>query len=242
MQRIHLITWGWNEEKLLPYFLKYFSFCEKITIRDDYSTDRSHEIIKSFPNTEIIFKPQPNGKPEIDDTEGLIFANNYYKNDRSYDWIILCSMDEFLYHPNLLEKLEEYKRLGVTIPRTVGFDMWTDKEILEDKPLHEVITLGRYSPNHSKCVIFNPKIDINYTVGMHFCNPTGDVKWSDDLEFKVLHFLYQGYKVFVERRKLYWDQLSDENKRRGWGAHNKTMSEMTEREYGELGKTMTKVL
>lgn len=240
--RIHLIAKTWNEEAILPYFLKHYSFCEKITLYDDSSTDKTVEIAKSFPNVEILPKPQRYGKAELDEIEGLKIYNEAYKIDRNYDWVIVTCIDEFLYHPNLLNKLEEYKQQGVTMPRTVGFDMFSKKLPTEDRPLYEIITLGRYAPNHSKFSIFNPQIDINYWVGLHTCNPTGNVKYSDDLELKILHFVYLEYKYMTDRRRAYYGQLSKENLEKGWGAHNKAYSEMSEKEYNELGKTMGTVL
>jgi glycosyltransferase involved in cell wall biosynthesis len=167
--KIHLIVGCYNEERFLPYFLRHYSFCDKITFLDDHSTDRTHEIIKSYPNTEIILRDQPHGRPETDELIGLELANNLYKKDRSYDWVIITCMDEFLYHPNLLQKLEEYKRDGVTVPLTTGYNMWSDKFPTEDKPLEELVTLGEYSKNHSKSIIFNPKVDMNFGLGMHTC-------------------------------------------------------------------------
>jgi glycosyltransferase involved in cell wall biosynthesis len=240
--RIHLISISWNEEKLLSYFLKHYSFCDLITLYDDGSTDKTHEIAESFPNVEIISKPQRYGKSELDEIEGLKIYNNAYKTDRTYDWIITTCIDEFLYHPNLLEKLKEYKQQGITIPRTTGFDMYSKIFPTEDKPLYELVTLGRYAPNHSKCSIFNPKIDINYGIGLHTCNPSGDVKYSDGPEFKILHFVYLEHKYMTERRRAYYANLSKENLEHGWGAHNKLYSEMTEIEYNGLEKSMVKVL
>jgi glycosyltransferase involved in cell wall biosynthesis len=38
-----------NEERFLPYFLRHYStFCDKIFIFDNCSTDKSKEIIKSL--------------------------------------------------------------------------------------------------------------------------------------------------------------------------------------------------
>ena len=106
--------------------LKHYSFCDKITFLDDHSTDRSHEIINSYPNTEIILREQKNGKPECDELDGLALTDKIYKQDRNYDWVIITCLDEFLYHPNLLEKLEKYKRDGVDVIRCAGYNMWTE--------------------------------------------------------------------------------------------------------------------
>ena len=45
----------YNEEYILPHLINYYSkFCDKITFLDNKSTDKSIEIINSFPNTSII--------------------------------------------------------------------------------------------------------------------------------------------------------------------------------------------
>jgi glycosyltransferase involved in cell wall biosynthesis len=44
----------WNEEVMLPYYLKHYEkFCEKIIIYDNMSTDNSRNIIKNHPLCEI---------------------------------------------------------------------------------------------------------------------------------------------------------------------------------------------
>ena len=44
-----------NEEKRLPHSLNYYSkFASRIVIYDNMSTDRSREIIASYPNTTFI--------------------------------------------------------------------------------------------------------------------------------------------------------------------------------------------
>lgn len=42
---IHAHILAWNEEKILPFTLDYYSsFCEKIFIHDNMSTDSSDDI------------------------------------------------------------------------------------------------------------------------------------------------------------------------------------------------------
>jgi len=52
--QIELYAVAWNEEKIIEYFLRYYSaFCDKIVIYDNESTDRTPEIVRSYPNTEL---------------------------------------------------------------------------------------------------------------------------------------------------------------------------------------------
>ena len=52
---VHVYALCWNEEKILPYFLRHYGrIASKIVIYDNESSDRSVEIIRSYPNTEVI--------------------------------------------------------------------------------------------------------------------------------------------------------------------------------------------
>ena len=53
--KIHAHILSWNEEKILPFTLDYYSLiCEKIFIYDNMSTDSSDEIYKKYPKVEVI--------------------------------------------------------------------------------------------------------------------------------------------------------------------------------------------
>ena len=236
---IHLITTCYNEEKMLPYFLKHYSFCDLITVYDNESTDKSLKIINSYPNTEVISFSTGD---KFDELTIVKIKNDTYKLDRSYDWVIICDIDEFLYHPNLLQKLDEYKDWGVTVPLTEGFNMFTDKFSKNKYPIHKILKRGKYAENYCKSVIFSPKVDINYDIGCHTCNPQGEVYTKDERELKVLHWRYPSYKYFIKKRKLFADRLSENNIKNNWGTQSYITSKMTKREYNEIGKTMDKIL
>lgn len=243
--KIHLITCCYNEERLLPYFLKHYGqFCDLITFYDDNSTDKSLDIIRSFPNTEII--PQNTGLTDnFDDNNVLNIKNEKYKIDRNYDWVIIVDIDEFLYNSDLRGILERYKKEGITIPYTTGFDMYAKKFPTEDKQIYEIVQQGRLASNHSKKVIFSPRdVDINYTMGCHTCNPSGNIVYSLDNELKILHYVYLSHEYMIKKRKNIFDRLCENNKLMGFGTHNGTRdyAGMSEEEYDLLAKNMTNVL
>lgn len=228
---------------MLPYFLKHYSkFCDLMTFYDDNSTDNSVSIIKSFPNTEVL--PQydtPNDR--FDDQHMLNLKNNAWKKDRDFDWVIVVDVDEFLYHPDLLKKLEEYKNSNVTVPLTTGYDMYGKVFPSGEEQIYDQIKLGRHAGNHSKKVIFNPRyVDINYDIGCHTCNPLGQVGYSLDNEFKVLHYVYPSHEYMTTRRKMIFERLSELNKENGWSTHNDSYSKMTEEEYNNLEPLMSKII
>ena len=233
--KICLYTMCLNEEIILPFFLDYYTNyvgVDKIVFYDGGSTDNSHKIINSYPNTELILEHD-----EVTDSKrDLRIWNEEWKKDRNdYDWMIVCTTDEFLYHPNIRKKLLEYKNKGITIPHVEGFDMIsiTHPNFEKGKYLHTKIKRGIKDPIFmNKNIIFNPKeLDINYRIGCHACNPVGNVIFDNIEEFKLLHFKRLSYEFLLEdsrkkdRRRSQW--MIDNNA----GYHYKTNSEMSFDEY-----------
>ena len=165
---IHSHILAYNEEKILPFTLDYYSnICDKIFIHDNMSTDSSDEIYKKYPKVTVL---KWNSNNQIDENNYLKIKNEEYKKySRDADWVIVCDCDEFLYHESLLNKLKEYYDKGVTIPYVVGYEMISetfpnyDGELITEK-----IKIGYgEAPELSKHVVFNPKIDIRYSTGAH---------------------------------------------------------------------------
>lgn len=218
---IHAHILAWNEEKILPYTLDYYSnFCEKIFIYDNMSDDNSDEIYKNYPKVEVI---KWNSDNEINELNYIKIKTESYK-ERSrggeVDWVIVCDCDEFLYHPNLINVLKDYKNKGVTVPKVCGHDMVSeifpeyDGKLLTDKVK---IGSNRYQPM-CKNIIFNPNLDVNYGIGAHSfsCN---NAIFSNTEELKLLHYKFLG-KDYV--KKLYIDRakrLSKFNKENKFGEH-----------------------
>lgn len=216
---IHSHILAWNEEKILPYTLDYYSqFCEKIFVHDNMSTDGSNEIYSRYPKVEVL-KWDSNG--QINEMNYVKIKSNAYKQySRSADWVIVCDCDEYLYHENLIEKLSEYKLAGITVPIIDGHDMVCevfpeyDGKILTDK-----VRIGSetYEPM-CKNIIFDPKLDVQYGIGGHsFQAPNGVLSPTADL--KLLHYKFLGKdyvkRVYVSRAK----RLSDFNKQHKFGEH-----------------------
>jgi hypothetical protein len=212
---------AWNEEKILPYTLDYYStFCEKIFIYDNMSDDNSDEIYKRYPKVEVIKWDSNN---EINEINYIKLKTESYKErsrNQNVDWVIVCDCDEFLYHPNLIDVLVDYKSKGITVPKVCGHDMVSeifpeyDGKLLVDK-----VKVGseRYQPM-CKNIIFNPDLDVNYGIGAHSFNCDNAV-FSETEELKLLHYKFLG-KDYV--KKLYIDRakrLSTFNKQNKFGEH-----------------------
>ena len=148
--KIHAHILSWNEEKILPYTLDYYSqICEKIFIYDNMSDDGSDEIYKKYEKVEVI---KWDSKNEINELNYINIKTQSYKErsrNQNVDWVIVCDCDEFLYHPNLMDKLSEYKSKGITVPKVSGHDMVSEVfPEYDGKLLTEKVKVGsqRYQP------------------------------------------------------------------------------------------------
>lgn len=219
--KIHAYIIAYNEEKLLPFTLDYYSsFCEKIFVYDNNSTDSSDEIYKKYSKVEVIKWDSGNKINELNYVK--IKSEEYRKHSRNYDvdWVITADCDEFIYHPNLIEKLKEYKERGITVVQTSGHEMVCetfpeyDGELLPNK-----VKIGSDKmPMLSKSIIFNPSIDINFGPGAHSFKSNKTILSPND-EIKILHYKCLGKEYVIEIYKDRFNRLSQINKSNQWGFH-----------------------
>lgn len=208
-----------DEAEILPFFLDYYDrICNRIFIYDNQSKDGSKELMDLHPKCTRI--DYDTGGVLRDDVH-MYIKNSVWKDSRgSADWVIVCDLDEFLYHKNLARFLWRCKNLGVTIPKPVGFNMISDEMPTAGRLISDQIKYGAYSRQFSKSIIFDPnRIDeINYGPGAHEIEPDGDVKVLEDDELKLLHYKYLGGLPRLQAR---WDrvgvEISEINKDSGWG-------------------------
>ena len=107
LPKVHVYLLCYNEEVIIESVLRYYSsFCTRIFILDNYSTDKSMDIAKQFENVTII---QWENNGFLDDKKHIELKTELYKlysrKDGKYtqeiaDWVIVCDMDELIYHPN----------------------------------------------------------------------------------------------------------------------------------------------
>ena len=134
--KVHCYLLCYNEEYIIESILKYYSsFCSKIFILDNCSTDRSVEIALSFPNVKVISWESDD---KIDNKKYIKLKTGCYKDysrkggvhtEEVADWVIVGDMDEVLYHPDILSALAFYKSTGITVPQTTGFNITGENEV-----------------------------------------------------------------------------------------------------------------
>jgi hypothetical protein len=218
---IYLFACCYNEIEVLPFFLDYyknFVGVEKFFVFDGGSTDGSLEVLASY-NAVVI---QEN-HDTLNDLVLMNFRNNFYKSYRDQcDWVVVCDMDEFLYHPNLKVRLREMSREGVTIPKVAGYSMISldTPEFENGVYLPNLRKKGRPDPHSAnKNLIFNPNIDINYSIGCHHCSPSGNVIFSAEYELKNLHYMSLSFSQLILKSERQRNRLSEWNRVAKAGIH-----------------------
>jgi glycosyltransferase involved in cell wall biosynthesis len=222
---------GWNESETIRLTLSHYnSFCEKVTLFDNYSTDGTPDIAR-----EMGAEVKQFGTPGVlSDDDYLTVKNNCWKKSKA-NWVVVCDSDEILWpgHAYTRLLLDKYREFGVTIPKTVGFDV-----VSHEMPQASFLELrnGFQNGNYSKSIVFNPQAikEINYRYGSHVCKPVGDVVYSPHEEFMVMHYRNIGGPMrLVDRHALYRPRMSEKNKRFGLGCHYEYSDEQRIREWYE---------
>jgi glycosyltransferase involved in cell wall biosynthesis len=219
---VHAYFLCYNEANILPHLLRhYLSFCEKVTIIDNNSTDNSVEIVNSFPNTQIL---EYNSNKELRDDIYIQIKNNVWKNSKNIaDYVIVGDADEFLYHEDIISFLTKAYNDNVTIFKPEGYHMVGDEDLILnfDDNIFDKVKEGVKTNVLDKMMIFNCNQinEINYSFGCHAANPVGNIKLISDNSLKMLHYKFMGLKDHMYKQKIRGERLSDFNKKLGLGTY-----------------------
>lgn len=228
--KIHVYAICWNEEKILPFFIRHYEpIAEKIIIYDNESTDNSRKIIEA--SKTCIYKTYSSNNQIRDDLYTSIKNTAWKESVGHADWVFILDMDEFIYSASgVIKELKRLKRIGFSLIRPTGYNMvmnainWDSEMQLTD-----IGKFGAPWPPQNKPCIFNPNQirEINYTNGAHDCFPESkwQVKKNRFLQkrFKnnlmLLHYKYLGPDYTLYRYRLMRQRLSEYNKASGAGEH-----------------------
>jgi glycosyltransferase involved in cell wall biosynthesis len=198
---IHVYTVCWNEEQMMPHFLSHYAaIAQRIVVYDNMSTDSTPDIVRSHTLAEL---RSFDTKGIFDDVENIRIKNSAYQDSRGVaDFVVVVDTDEFIHHPDLQQLLLDYKRTGVTLPKTRGFDMTGWRFPPPQRRIVDAVRMGREREHYAKKSIFDPSLDINFSVGAHKCKPVGNVVESGDSDIALLHFHYVGLLRCVRRHRV----------------------------------------
>lgn len=151
MSSFHLTTHFFNEEMLMPYFVKHHApIFDSVTAINHRSTDKSVEIIRELaPHWKVV------NTTMVDFTAALLEPEVHFWEDQAKaDFKLVLNTTEFVFDPDFREHvicLMNYPGADKS-PRALGLGSYimVDKEELplDDKPLWKTRTWGYKDPGH----------------------------------------------------------------------------------------------
>lgn len=218
---VHLYTSGWNEELIIPFFLRHYQpLVERIIFYDDNSTDRSLELLAACPKVELRSLKRGGGQSFLD-AHLALFETCWQESRGKADWVCLVDMDEFIFHPDWYVYLAAQKREGVTIITSRGFDMVSERFPAAGSDLATTLTRGQRHFLLDKPNLFAPDAieRINHTVGRHCCLPVGRVVFARRRRVQLRHYKALGLDYLLARSHALAGRLTQEDQARGWCGH-----------------------
>jgi Glycosyl transferase family 2 len=240
--KVHVHALCWNEEKMLPHFFRHYDgVADQFFIYDNGSTDRSVEILKSNPRVVLSdFKTSGDSFVQC----ALDHYNECWKQSRGKaDWVIICNIDEHIYHPNLKKYLTDCTSRGITLIFPEGYEMVSDEFPVASTPLHQTVNYGMRKPFFDKPQIFNPNEieEINFAPGRHYATPTGRVVVPKRPKVRLLHYKYLGLEYLLSRQSELRAGLRSVDVKNGWGNQYTWSSEQMIAEFDRIKRNSVSV-
>ncbi len=197
---IHLYALCWNEEKMLPHFLRHYeNMVDTFFIFDNGSDDASIRLLEAHPKV-TLNRFKVTGDSFV--LDALYFYNNIWKQSRGIaDWVILCNVDEHLYHPEWHNLLKKSMKRKITLLPATGYQMISATFPAHDCWIMQHVRYGFRDSQWNKIACFNPMEieEINFTPGRHEANPAGNVRYPEKTRIKLLHYKYMGLPYIIKR-------------------------------------------
>lgn len=197
----------YNEQEILPYWLRHYeTFADRIFVWEDDSTDATREILSK--HTKVILLPmEKHGDDDVYWITTLFPQYEIYSRGQA-DWVIIADADEFVYHPRILERLQEEQDKGTKMIQCSGFTMISETFPCGDGQIYDEVKMGITDRGESKWTIHSPDLYIRYHKGRHgrpIRNGRGYAHRASDI--KLLHYRYLGEKYYEERDMKNRDRL-----------------------------------
>jgi hypothetical protein len=205
---VHVYSNCYNEVKIIPYFLRHYeTIADKIIIYDAFSDDGSRELLQSHPLVDL----RDFHCPDLNDFEYRLLNNEIYKESRGVaDWVMMPDMDEFLYSKYGLSSLLTQWLGNMVALKATGYQMVSNKfpstkGQIYDEIKNGVDTLGLYY----KSIIFNPFMDVVFSVGKHYIENFLPVVSCSEL--LLLHYKNLGLRYKLKNFHSLKNRLSQDN-------------------------------
>ena len=210
---LEIFTVCWNEEKILPDFIKWYRDRVPnclITVYDNMSTDNTFGIAL---DNECKVIPFDTGG-YMDEQTLMNIRNNCWKQSEA-KWCLVVDADELV---SLTEQqLEELYDLSANIYKCVGYEMFgTEEDTIE------TLIYGCPSIGYCKPVLFKPNnfTEIGLHPGSHDASPIPKVEtiWGKPV-VNMYHTKWRNFTNGIERAHLLAKRRSEHSRLQGWNIH-----------------------
>ena len=218
---VHLHASCWNEERMLPFFFRYYdSIVDHYYIHDNQSSDRSLEILSEHPRVTIF--------PLVLEGDSVCQAafeqvNSFWHCSRGKaDWVAVCNVDEFFWHPAGLHwYLRACKKEGITYLPSKGYEMVSDTFPAPSDLLTRTIRFGARNTVYDKPSFFNPDeiTHSGFEMARHGASPEGNVVEPEKSEVLMLHYKHLGLEYLTARHAELNARLREKDRERTLGYH-----------------------
>lgn len=230
--KIDIYTICYNEEAIVPFMINYWKHLKvnHVYVADNYSTDKSVELLSQYPDWITITKLETDNK--LNDIVNIDYKNNCWKSSDA-DLCIVCDFDEAIFTEDIVSVYEEMCSCGIDAIQCFG--VWCSSEkfpILEtsDELLHTLPDMKfNYDKNMSKTAVIRPNKlnETNYFPGAHnlnaFTKTGSSANVADGRYFKnpvyLLHYKDLSLDYVIRKYRSSQARLSDLNKICRYGIH-----------------------
>lgn len=183
----------WNEAPLLPYWLRHYEqYASRIFVWDGGSDDGTRELLEQHPLV-TVFDQQCVGLDDHYFTECFM---RYRDLSAEADWCACVAADEFIYHPQLEQRLATIDNPKVQL---TGYTMYSDHFPTTAGQIYDEIQHGYLDVWSRKTVLFRPRATMQWKPGLHV-ETSGD-KPVVGTGIKLLHFRHLGVDYYLERTR-----------------------------------------
>jgi len=186
-------------------FRNYDDLVQRYVVYDDGSTDGSLDILAAHPKVEIRDQAAYRNPSSRILAALSLLETCWHESRGRADWVIVCDIDEHLYHPRIDLYLSACKRAGITIIPALGYQMIADEFPPQGIRLSNSLTMGAPFEDMNKLIIFSPD-DVDATLcqpGRHKAAPVGRIVAPLRDELLLLHYKYMGFKQTMQRHQQY---------------------------------------
>jgi glycosyltransferase involved in cell wall biosynthesis len=220
MKKYDLYTYTFNDEDILPFFLDYYKWVDRMTFIDSGSTDRTLQILEKFAEDEYPLIRIINTGLTFWNQEVLHEYRNIAWKDSKMDLILFPDCDEIFY---IESGIREYlEATNYDIYEMDGYEMVSD--IFPKKLPITNIKTGFYHHVFNKSTIFSPKCDIVFLNAHIRCSTSEKVDMSGHI--KLLHYRSMGLESCLKRNKRMADRLP-----KGYTGHHAITPEKTKERF-----------